>query len=296
MEKKINNFNIAVLVHGFIGKKEFMNEIQASLTKKFSKIYTKVLNLSYYNSSYGVDISQAFDIITPIYSPDSEQTLSHFLLRQLESLLEDYSSPVTVDFYAHSMGGLVVRAMIRYLFSYKSQRFNVNRIILLGTPNHGTRLAQGFINVPTDILLTGLNLALEIPRGGITREDWNILKSQFIQMIPGSKFLYDLNKPLLKHELDINWITVRGLNSSGLLESVWQPFLFRKFWLSRKFPFIHKGVIPNDGIVDAESVPLRYAENFTIPEAKHMDLVKWETKPAGKKVSEILSSIILKNS
>jgi hypothetical protein len=126
--------------------------------------------------------------------------------------------------------------------------------------------------------------------------DWQILKSQFIQMVPTSNFLKNLNKELTKGEKAVKWFTIRGLNSSGLLESVWQPFLFRKLWINRKFPYLHIGLIPNDGVVDADSVPLKHAENLTVPSATHMDLLKWNSKKSGKLVRDLLSPLILSDS
>ncbi len=285
---------IAILVHGFAGKRGFMDEIEKCLTSSsFTNIYDDIVNVSYYNSKYGLDFSRPYDLKTPIYDPGTEQTLSNHFLNLINSSIQDHPPPVCIDIFAHSMGGLVTRAMIKYLAPFRDRKYKFSRIFLLGTPNHGTRLAQRIINIPTDFLLTGLNLALELPRGGVSMSDWQILKSQFIQMVPTSKFLVNLNKNLTEEEKSIKWFTVRGLNSSGLLESVWQPLLFRKFWINRKFPYIHIGMIPNDGVVDASSVPLKHATNLTVPSATHMDLLKWNSKKSGKLVRELLTPFIL---
>jgi hypothetical protein len=249
--------------------------------------------VSYYNSKYGLDFSQPYDLKTPIYDPETEQTLSNHFLNIICSKTKKHKTPICVDIFAHSMGGLVTRAMIKFLTPPADENLRFSRVFLLGTPNHGTRLAQRIINIPTDLLLTGLNIALEIPRGGVSISDWHILKSQFIQMVPTSNFLKDLNRELTKEENAVKWFTVRGLNSSGLLESVWQPFLFRKIRLNRKFPYLHIGMIPNDGVVDAASVPLKHAINLTIPSATHMDLLKWNSKSSGKMVRDLLTSYIL---
>jgi hypothetical protein len=163
---------------------------------------------------------------------------------------------------------------------------------MFGTPNHGTRLAQRFINIPSDIFLTGLNLLLELPRGGVDMTDLQLFNSQFMQMVPKSRFLKELNGSLTDIEKSIRWITVRGLDSSGLLEAIWQPFLFRKVWINRTFPFIHIGMIPNDSVVDAASVPLKHAENLTIRNANHMNLLKWISKDSGKAVRNLVELII----
>ncbi|MHA1513280.1 MAG: hypothetical protein ACTSRJ_04390, partial [Candidatus Hodarchaeales archaeon] len=114
------------------------------------------------------------------------------------------------------------------------------------------------------------------------------------QLLTNSPFLNNLNKPLLEIEQSIQWITVRGLKSTGQLGVIWQPFLFRKFWVNRKFPFLHKGIIPNDGVVDAESVPLKFAINLTLPNATHMDLLSWKSKSSGEDVKKLLKPLILK--
>ena len=53
-------------------------------------------------------------------------------------------------------------------------------------------------------------------------------------------------------------------------------------------------MIPNDGVVDAASVPLKFGINFTIPKATHMDLLSWKTKVAGKEIKKLLKPLILK--
>ncbi len=294
-ESDIGSKRVAFLIHGFAGKKDFMNEIEKTLSKPpFSEIYNKIFNVSFYNSKHGLDFSRSYDIRTPIYDPKLSQSLSHFLFEIINKTLAKYQSTIYIDIYAHSMGGLVTRAMIKYIFPKDDLKLIIHRVFLLGTPNYGTRLAKRFFNIPTDILLTGLNIALELPRGGITASDWKILNSQFMQMVPKSKFLVRLNGPLTELESSIKWYTIRGLNSSGLLEAIWQPFLFRKIWINSKFPFLHIGMIPNDGVVDAESVPLKYAKNIIIPEATHMDLLKWISDKAGNQVLKNLRDIILK--
>ncbi|MHA1945317.1 MAG: esterase/lipase family protein [Candidatus Hodarchaeales archaeon] len=284
---------VAVLVHGFVGKKGFMKEIEQSLSEApFDVIYKKVFNFSLYSSSYGLDLSKPYDITTPIYIKGLKQTLASFLLAQITTELKGEHQKVRLDIYAHSLGGLVSRAMIRYLFS--ELRIIINNVILLGTPNHGTRLAQKIMTIPADILMTALNILFEIPSGELGSDNLVLFRSQFMQLLPNSPFLKALNKSLLEKEQSIQWITVRGLKSTGQLGVIWQPFLFRKFWINRKWPFFHRGMIPNDGVVDAASVPLKFGINFTIPNATHMDLLSWKTKSSGRDIKKLLKPLILK--
>lgn len=290
--------HIAILVHGFAGKKKYMQEMENTLKKApYDQIYDHVANISIYNSAYGLDFRQSYDLKTPIFDERTDQTLAHFFLEQIISELQNYQEEVVLDIYAHSMGGLVTRAMITHLLRTKNdneiwiENGLIKNVFLLGTPNHGTRLAQRAVNIPADIFITGLNLLFELPSGGISSEDWQILNSQFMQMIPTSSFLKQLNKRSKAIETAIKWNTIRGLKSTGLLGIVWQPFLFRRFWVNRRFPFLHVGVIPNDGVVDADSVPLAYATNLTVPKATHMDLLKWETAAPGKEVEKKVRSL-----
>jgi len=292
---------IAICCHGFLGEPGMLKEIEATLNEDpFDQIYDLVSNLSYYSSKYGINFTQPYDLKTPIFKNDSNQSLAYHFFLQICSIIKDYNEEVDLDIYAHSMGGLVTRSMIKYLSEEKNngvwiKNGLIRNIFLLGTPNHGTRLAQHAINIPVDILMTGMNILLELP-DEVTSEDLQILNSQFIQMIPNSFFLKRLNQPSKNLEESINWITVRGLRwigQLGWLPMVWQPFLFRKFWIDRHFPFLHVGVIPNDGLVDASRVPLKYATNLTVPSATHMSLLYWKSKKSGKLVLKLLKPIIL---
>ncbi len=292
---------VAICCHGFLGETGMLEEIEATLSEKpFDQIYDKVANLSYYSSKHGINFTRAFDLKTPIYNENTDQTLAHNFFAQICSILKEYNEEVNLDIYAHSMGGLVTRSMVKYLSTEKDggiwiRNGLITNIFLLGSPNHGTRLAQRSINIPLDILMTGLNLLLELP-DDVTSEDWQLFKSQFMQMVPNSPFLKQLNRRSEIIEESINWVTVRGMRwvrQLGWLPLVWQPFLFRKFWIDRHFPFFHIGIIPNDGLVDANRVPLKFATNLTVPSATHMSLLYWKTKKSGQQVLKLLKPIIL---
>ncbi|MHA2227420.1 MAG: esterase/lipase family protein [Candidatus Hodarchaeales archaeon] len=288
--------HLAIIVHGFAGKTGFMDEIEETLRNPpYNKKYNQVENISVYNSPHGLDLSQPYDLVTPIYDENTTQTLAHYFLSQICTVLEklEKEENTTLDIYAHSMGGLVTRSMVKYLLNDKRFTASIKTIFLLGTPNKGTRLAQRTLNVSADIFMHGLNLLFELPHGGISEVDRQILNSQFMQMVPNSLFLRKLNKRSEIIEKSINWVTVRGLKFTGQLGMFWQPFLFSRFWIDRYFPFLHTGMIPNDGFVEAQSVPLKYATNLTVPSATHMDLLKWKTKQPGIKVQTLLKPIIL---
>ena len=297
---QISRKRVAICCHGFLGDTGMLEEIEATLSEKpFDQIYDRVANISYYSSKHGVNFTQPYDLKTPIYSSNTDQTLSHHFFAQISSILKDFEEEVNLDIYAHSMGGLVTRSMVKYLAKERNggiwiRNGLINNVFLFGTPNHGTRLAQRSINIPVDILMTGLNLLLELP-DDVSKEDWQLFKSQFMQMVPKSAFLKQLNQRSKFIEESINWVTIRGMSwvrQLGWLPMVWQPF-FRKFWIDSHFPFFHIGIIPNDGLVEAKRVPLKFATNVTVPSASHMSMLYWKTKKSGRKVLKLLKPIIL---
>lgn len=281
----------AIVLHGFLGDTSMMEEVASKLTEL--GIYKVIHNLSYYDSRNGLDISKTFDVRTPIFQHNTTETLTHNLFHKLSNLLKT----TEVDFFAHSMGGLVTRAMLRYLAirsnaSLKIGESIVKNVFLIGTPNHGTLLAKKFFNFPGDLMATSLNLLLDLPRGMVTEDDLQLFRSQFVQMIPKGDFLHELNAKDNFVEKAVKWFTFRGLNAEGLLGLVWQPVIFRKYWLNRPFPFVKTLPIPNDGVVNSDSVPLPYASNYAIEEATHMDLVRWSSKEPGRDVWTIVKDLI----
>lgn len=283
---------IAFLIHGFGGKTSFMKEINETLNNL--KIYNEIHNLSLYDSLHGLDFSKKYDLSTPIYDHKTEFSLAHKAYYLIKKELNEYSKSVKIDVFAHSMGGLVIRSVLTFILNKKPMINNhkFSSIYLLGTPNHGTRLAKKVFTVSGDLIVNLLNLALEIPLGRIDREDFNILDSQLIQMTPKSKFLVTLNENYQEIS-QMKTITIRGLQSYDQLGAIWQPFLFSKVWFNKKFPYIHVGKIPNDGVVDSASVPLKGAINLIVKEATHMGLLYWKSNDAGKKVFKKIKPLIL---
>jgi len=106
----------AILIHGFAGKTSFMKEIEETLrVEPFNQIYDSVSNISYYDSRHGIDFSRPYDLKTPIFDKNSKQTLAHNLFNKISAEIFDCKENVFLDIYAHSMGGLVIRSMVKYL-------------------------------------------------------------------------------------------------------------------------------------------------------------------------------------
>lgn len=101
-----------ILLHGILGMSHYMNGISKFLE---SRNY-KVLNINYPSTKH--DISSIVELIHP-------------------QIKEFSSQMVKVHYVGHSMGGLIIRA---YLNLYQPD--NLGRVVMLGTPNKGSELAD----------------------------------------------------------------------------------------------------------------------------------------------------------
>lgn len=115
--KNITNKNpeSVVLLHG-IGKS---NRITYLMAKRLSNAGFEVYNITY------------------PYKKHTIQELSDFLNDKIIELGINKKS--NVNFVGHSMGGLIIRA---YINKYKPK--NLHRVVMVGTPNHGSELADSF--------------------------------------------------------------------------------------------------------------------------------------------------------
>jgi pimeloyl-ACP methyl ester carboxylesterase len=77
--------------------------------------------------------------------PSTRQSLQDHA-DQIDSVLEHVQGADTVSFVTHSMGGIVARVLLSRLDRPWRARLRVNRLVMIGTPNHGaeaiTRLEQ----------------------------------------------------------------------------------------------------------------------------------------------------------
>jgi triacylglycerol esterase/lipase EstA (alpha/beta hydrolase family) len=101
-----------ILIHGIFRTNSCMKKISKFLE---SKNY-KTLNVEFPSTKY--DILSLAKIIHP--------------------QVKEFSQQVTkINFIGHSLGGLIIRA---YLHVYRVE--NLGRVVMLGTPNHGSELAD----------------------------------------------------------------------------------------------------------------------------------------------------------
>jgi pimeloyl-ACP methyl ester carboxylesterase len=133
---------------------------------------------------------------------------AQFFLNQLE--LHNLSGTGSIAIVAHSMGGLVAREMLTApMLSYATRAANgelpvIEQLIMVGTPNHGSGLAQ--FRIFTEV-----------------RDQWtNLFKGNYhwlhgiidgageagIDLIPDSKFLQELNSRPLPGQ--VNMLVIAG--------------------------------------------------------------------------------------
>lgn len=115
------------LVHGFTGDQSTWQKLAVELDVDF---YTTIRNEYYFDSGKGQDIP----------------TQSKALYEQIHDLKSVYFENniyiEDVDIVSHSMGGLISRYMIQ---NYETEESVVRKLIMVGTPNHGTSAPDALI-------------------------------------------------------------------------------------------------------------------------------------------------------
>lgn len=293
--------NILLLLHGFLGAKSDLKQIEEKIRESKDNAFDKIWNLTYYDSDYGLDITKPNSIRTPIFNPNADvHSLVIYLYTLLEKKLDTLQKEeVHVTIIAHSMGGLIARSLIKYkchLHNQKQVLFPncfIETLILLGTPNHGTLLANKWLFLPVQELIDFLSYIYNLP-SSVSIHDLIKNNSQMAQMETDSLFLKNLNEP--EYIENVNIITVAGLNNKpfGKLPIIWEPFIFWRIRINSFFPWIHIGQIQNDGLVQANSVSLKgeTVKNFTAKDANHLNMLEWKSNPIGKSIYQKLHESI----
>ncbi|MBW1608236.1 MAG: acetyltransferase [Deltaproteobacteria bacterium] len=157
-------------------------------------------------------VMEGFSVWIMTYPNDQPITASaQFFLEHLES--HHPSGTGNISIVAHSMGGLVAREMLTDPAMAYFEKVDtgtlpaVERLIMVGTPNHGSALAQFRIFTEFRDQLTNL-----------FNQNYHWLQGILdgageagIDLIPGSKFLLKLNRR--SHPRNLNMLVIAGVMS-----------------------------------------------------------------------------------
>lgn len=158
-------------------------------------------------------VNKGFSVWIMTYPNDQPIAESaQFFLKHLR--LHNASGKKNVSIVAHSMGGLVAREMLTnpeldYAGKEKTGEFpQVEQLIMVGTPNHGSELARfrAFTELRDQL-------------AGLSSENYHWLQGIFdgageagIDLIPGSLFLERLNSR--PHPRNVSMIVIAGVMSA----------------------------------------------------------------------------------
>jgi pimeloyl-ACP methyl ester carboxylesterase len=196
-------------------------------------------------------VKQGYDIWRFEYPDDQPiHESAHFLYQELIRLRQKLGA--NIEIIAHSMGGLVIREMLTHpKFSCaecQKKRPEVNRLIMVGTPHHGSELARfRYFSEVRDQLFSGDFHWL----GGVV--DGNGEAGE--NLIPGSLFLETLNSR--PHPSDTEYLIIAGVLTTQELSQLTLQLAPLKA-LKGKIEEISQQVISTlgDGLVSLDSAAL----------------------------------------
>lgn len=234
-------------------------------------------------------LSEGFQVGVFRYPNDGPVAESADLLaRTLED--EHRKGLKRVDVVAHSMGGLVVRDMLTRSAHYAGNgsgggRFpSVDRFIMIGTPNHGAKLARFrfFTQAGEQIsrVVNGHPMAAAEPGSG----------EAAIDLLPNSDFLRRLNsRPLASHTRYTNitsqWLSfdvdrvqqhldrARGFAQEWAGDAQWGQWVAQFNSRNAVQKMVEASGSLGDGCVSIESARLDGIDDFVVLEGNHVSVL-----------------------
>jgi pimeloyl-ACP methyl ester carboxylesterase len=220
---------------------------------------------------------QGFQVLIFTYPDDQPiEESARFLARKLAQLRLEGTAKV--DIVAHSMGGLVSRELLsasRYELPHPIP--GVRKLIMVGTPNHGSELARFRMLSEIRDQVAGF-----IQQGRIGWLDWvyDGAGEAGVDLIPGSPFLRTLNaRPPLK---DTELLVIAGVLGHADLEQLSGSLTRYENQLSatarqslERLLTAIRSVLERvgDGLVTVESARLKDAK-FLRVEGNHLSIIR----------------------
>ncbi|MFX1296701.1 MAG: esterase/lipase family protein, partial [Promethearchaeota archaeon] len=131
-----------LLVHGLNGKSTQFTDFMTN--PAFTKFYNNIIAIDYYkdNNFSGNGLQKGFDNNTPI--EEIGDAIAQYIIDHPNKFHK------TIDIIAYSMGGLVVRSMIKRNYPNLADKgYKIDDIALLATPNHGIKI----LNIPIFMII-----------------------------------------------------------------------------------------------------------------------------------------------
>ncbi len=285
---------IAYLIHGFYCTPDDMEEIFFIL--KESQEYEYIFNLDLYASKRGANFFKYPNLLSPIHSDDyKKMALDRFILHQiLETQAfvcnETNCKEVIIDFYCHSLGGLVLRSILQKLLMpsptnhyFYIGRGRVRNIVTLGTAHHGSYLAKSMAPAFAPLqAIAGMSKLFLRLYDSMTLEMLDSENTAHQQFFKASEFIKELNFSFYTLPSSIRWISVAGELEKDQFEQT--PRIKKRIFEST----------PNDGVIEVSStlLPGFRGIHVVIKRCNHKNLLRWRTTTCGKQVWNVLKSIL----
>ncbi|MHA2251024.1 MAG: esterase/lipase family protein [Candidatus Kariarchaeaceae archaeon] len=237
----------AIICHGYQAHPIFMTFVKRTLRK--SGFFDHVVNLQLYNSWFGL-ITDRYSVVSPIINVDETLEISFnktLVERVFQQLREQLSPEIDeLHFLVHSMGGLVIRSLLKAVIMPNPQNWlfdrnspSIGSVIQLATPNNGTkittmrvvqwldqlRMAYYFRNLHVKrilhLLKHKIDRLLGVEANGHMHEK-EFPTSQLEQMKPDSLFLQWLNSYPTFTDTVPHYVFIGTKNSFHVTDYIWK--------------------------------------------------------------------------
>lgn len=183
-------------VHGYFGDPTDFSTMKSNLMEReLLNYYDGFRDFSYFDA-YGASTSEEKDLLHWC------TTVSDYALNFANYLIAHHESGTQVNIVAHSLGGIITREMLAlYRSNLESEGIDIGTVVTLGTPHHGTFLANlvNLAAVVASLLPLYPNLYL-----------WP--SPVFYSVFPLSPLIINLNSNPMSYSEGIRWYTAAGVD------------------------------------------------------------------------------------
>ncbi len=188
-------------VHGYFGSNDdFLTMRNWFIANNIEYSYSEIRYFDYFEH-YGLQLPDDLLQINALhYTTSISEYATHFAYE-----LTDLPSGSHVSIVSHSMGGIITREMLGlYRDHLDTEGITIDKVITLGTPNHGTWIAN-----PINSWAFVLSLM-----GGVFGNYGQYWPSPvYYSVCPISPLIINLNADPMSYSYDIEWYTGAGIDT-----------------------------------------------------------------------------------